>query len=83
MIFERRDILAQGKRQESSTGVYHVIAKGIARENNFSQIRERKYFLYIDLLAKRCSLLHQVTLRLLKIYTGDLSQKFTLDLYSF
>ena len=36
--------MAQGKRQESSTGVYHVIAKGIARENNFSQIRERKYF---------------------------------------
>lgn len=57
--------------------------KGWQRTKRRRQIRERKYFLCIDLLAKRCSLLHQVTLGLLKIYTSDLSQKFTLDLYFF
>lgn len=31
-------------RRESSTGIYHVIAKGIAREKNFNQNREKIYF---------------------------------------
>lgn len=34
----------QKRRKESSTGFYHVIAKGIARERNFNQTREKKYF---------------------------------------
>ena len=41
---ERRDILPERRRQKSSTGVYHVIVKGIARENNFGQTREKLYF---------------------------------------
>lgn len=32
------------RRKESSTGFYHVVVKGIARERNFSQTREKKYF---------------------------------------
>ena len=36
--------MPQRKRQESSTGIYHVVGKGIARENNFDQTREKKYF---------------------------------------
>ena len=31
-------------RKESSTGFYHIVVKGIARERNFNQTREKKYF---------------------------------------
>lgn len=32
------------RRRKSSTGKYHVIAKGINKEHIFNQIRERSYF---------------------------------------
>jgi len=32
------------KRQESSTGLYHVFVRGINKENIFEQVREKNYF---------------------------------------
>lgn len=37
------------RRQESSTGIYHVIVKGINKERIFNQQREKSYFIKIIL----------------------------------
>ncbi len=37
------------RRQESSTGMYHVIVKGINKERIFNQRREKSYFIKIIL----------------------------------
>ena len=47
--------MPRNERRKSSTGIYHIIARGIGQKRIFEQAQDYEHFLYILLVVKKIS----------------------------